>query len=462
MTVLTGESTHQVVESYNKALVLEGSNKASMQLILAQLRLLDRLNFRPEQVEAAMDVLQEEFFRWYGVVEVDAKAPLRVFVFSGDTIDQPSRTPPRFPPDMEDVVRQSIKRKLEELEAGLNDLAITAGAANGGDILFIEECLKCKMKVEVYLPFEIPRYIKESVSLASSEWSRRFYRIHKNPNVTFHFQPDRLGPVPERENVYERNNRWALYSARGFGIEQMEMIVLWDGQPSDLPGGTSHMVKEMIRIGGAVEYLDTTAMFFEEEKELLDPLIATTEDTLVRSVRTHRAKMSENNLPDDPIESGGSLNTTRSTIFISYSHKDEFEKELLLSHLRVLRSAGLTDVWNDDRIAAGSEWKVEIELAIDRSAIAILLISANFLTSDFILKNEVPRLLKIHKQGGATIFPVIAKPCAWRTVDWLSEMNVRPKNGEPVWGDAGQHVDKDLAKIAEEIADILNEEKERK
>jgi tetratricopeptide (TPR) repeat protein len=146
---------------------------------------------------------------------------------------------------------------------------------------------------------------------------------------------------------------------------------------------------------------------------------------------------------------------TQPLVFISYSHKDEEEKEKLLSHLGVLGKADLIDVWCDDRIGAGSDWEQEIRQAMAQAKVAILLVSANFLTSDFILGEELPTLLQRREAEGLTVFPVIAKACAWETVEWLAKMNVRPKNGRPVWGDAGIHVDEDLAAVAKEVAAIV-------
>jgi len=143
------------------------------------------------------------------------------------------------------------------------------------------------------------------------------------------------------------------------------------------------------------------------------------------------------------------------TVFVSYSHKDEKEKDKLLSHLGVLRGAGLIDIWSDDQIIGGNDWETDINEAISKSQLAILLISDNFLNSNFILGKEVPSLLQRRKSEGVTVFPVIAKACAWRQVTWLAKMNVRPKNGRPVWSDNGTHVDEDLATIAEEIATII-------
>lgn len=146
---------------------------------------------------------------------------------------------------------------------------------------------------------------------------------------------------------------------------------------------------------------------------------------------------------------------TQPTVFISYSHQDEQEKDLLLKHLSVLQGAGLIDVWSDDRIAGGADWEREIRETMARAKVAILLISVNFLTSDFILKKEVPELLERRKKEGLAVFPVIAQSCAWKTVTWLTEMNVRPKNGRPVWRDGGKYAHEDLTAIAEEVGKII-------
>lgn len=147
--------------------------------------------------------------------------------------------------------------------------------------------------------------------------------------------------------------------------------------------------------------------------------------------------------------------TTRPTVFISYSHQDEKEKNELLIQLGVLASADLIDLWSDDRIGAGADWEAEISQVIMNARVAILLISANFLTSNFIFRKEVPELLKRRDREGLTVFPVIAKACHWQAVDWLAKMNVRPKNGQPVWSDGGSHADEDLAAIAKEVASIV-------
>ncbi|MCB0168011.1 MAG: toll/interleukin-1 receptor domain-containing protein [Anaerolineae bacterium] len=146
---------------------------------------------------------------------------------------------------------------------------------------------------------------------------------------------------------------------------------------------------------------------------------------------------------------------SKPTIFISYSRKDEAEKEQLLAHLSVLQHAGLTQVWSDDQIGAGHDWQQEIQEVITQARIAIFLVSANYLTSEFILGQEVPTLLHRRQIEGLIVVPIIAKACAWRKVAWLSQLQVRPNDGRPIWHDGGRHADEALAQIAEEVADML-------
>ncbi|MDP3612280.1 MAG: toll/interleukin-1 receptor domain-containing protein, partial [Rubrivivax sp.] len=77
-------------------------------------------------------------------------------------------------------------------------------------------------------------------------------------------------------------------------------------------------------------------------------------------------------------------------LFISYSHRDEAKKNTLNKHLTVLTRAGVAlDVWDDRRIQGGDDWRQEIRQAIEGCDIALLLISADFLISKFILDEEV-------------------------------------------------------------------------
>jgi exonuclease VII small subunit len=147
---------------------------------------------------------------------------------------------------------------------------------------------------------------------------------------------------------------------------------------------------------------------------------------------------------------------TQPTVFISYSHKDEKWKDRLVTHLGVLHNQGLLDLWDDRRIGTGEDWYQEIQEAMAAASVAVLLVSANFLTSQFILGEEVPRLLERRDKEGLRTFPVIVKPCAWTQVRWLARMQVRPKDGRPLSAGDEHQIDADLTAIAEEVAAIIS------
>lgn len=86
--------------------------------------------------------------------------------------------------------------------------------------------------------------------------------------------------------------------------------------------------------------------------------------------------------------------TMRTKVFVSYSHVDAEWLKRLQVHLKPLERQGLVERWDDTRIAAGQKWQTEIRNAIDSAAVAILLISADFLASDFIDRDELPPLFK--------------------------------------------------------------------
>jgi len=90
----------------------------------------------------------------------------------------------------------------------------------------------------------------------------------------------------------------------------------------------------------------------------------------------------------------------KTQLFISYCHNDREYLDRLLIHLKPLQKEGLIEVWADTQLKAGDRWRVEIKQALDRASVAILLLSADFLASDFITENELPPLLKKSSRAG--------------------------------------------------------------
>ncbi len=144
-----------------------------------------------------------------------------------------------------------------------------------------------------------------------------------------------------------------------------------------------------------------------------------------------------------------------SKIFISYSHKDEEWKNKLVEQLQVLELEGYCTLWDDRKIKVGDDWFPGIEKALQEAGIAVMLISAHFLTSKFIREQEVPRILGRRRKEGLRVIPIIIKPCAWKTVQWLKSIQLLPKDGEPLSTKKDHEIDAVLAKLAEDIAALI-------
>lgn len=140
------------------------------------------------------------------------------------------------------------------------------------------------------------------------------------------------------------------------------------------------------------------------------------------------------NLSDDdiPLLSEKSIVPKGKKIFISYSHKDGGYLERLMIHLKPLQRQGVIDPWVDTRLLAGDKWKKEIEKSLNSAKVAILLISADFLASDFIVENELPPLLHGAEEKGTLIIPVILKPCRFVREKSLNEFQAVNSPDDPV------------------------------
>ncbi|MGI9490002.1 MAG: toll/interleukin-1 receptor domain-containing protein [Geminicoccaceae bacterium] len=145
------------------------------------------------------------------------------------------------------------------------------------------------------------------------------------------------------------------------------------------------------------------------------------------------------------------------TIFISYSHQDETPwKDFVVSHLEVAERQGVFDVWNDRRIRGGGDWQAEIDAALAKADIAVLLISRHFLTSDFILDHEVRTMLQRHASRDMILYPILISDCTWNRVPWLQALNIRPTDGTPLNSLPEAECDQAMTDMALEIGRILH------
>src|SRR5215472_10295216 len=100
-------------------------------------------------------------------------------------------------------------------------------------------------------------------------------------------------------------------------------------------------------------------------------------------------------------------NTGPASVFYSYSHRDERLRDVLATHLSLLRRQGVISEWHDRRIAPGDTWQQSIDENIDRADIILLLVSADFIASDYCWSQEVVRAIERHASGAARVIPII-------------------------------------------------------
>ncbi len=114
------------------------------------------------------------------------------------------------------------------------------------------------------------------------------------------------------------------------------------------------------------------------------------------------------------------LHQSRRSVFVSYSHADRRMLERLRTHIKPLQWQGLCDFWDDTRIQAGTDWRREIGSAIEEASVALLLISADWVASQFIADEELPSLLAQARSRGLVVVPVVLSACRFDgALRWL-------------------------------------------
>lgn len=118
-------------------------------------------------------------------------------------------------------------------------------------------------------------------------------------------------------------------------------------------------------------------------------------------------------------------------IFISYAHEDEAYRLALTKHLALLKRSGLVEDWHDRMIGAGEEWAAQIDEHLGAADIILLLVSADFLASDYCWDIELKRALERHEAGKARVIPVFLRTCDWRGAPF-AKLQGLPRNARPI------------------------------
>jgi hypothetical protein len=141
-------------------------------------------------------------------------------------------------------------------------------------------------------------------------------------------------------------------------------------------------------------------------------------------------------------------------VFISYSHRDEAFRQALEAHLSLLRRQGLIAVWHDRQIAAGTEWAQAIDAHLQSARIILLLMSADFLASDYCYDKEMTYALERHCTGTARVIPLIVRPADWHSAPFGTLQSL-PRDGKAIttWANA----DEDWLDVAQGLRRVVGE-----
>jgi tetratricopeptide (TPR) repeat protein len=142
----------------------------------------------------------------------------------------------------------------------------------------------------------------------------------------------------------------------------------------------------------------------------------------------------------------------RDQVFISYSHKDRQYFDQLQTMLKPLVRGKQIETWADTQIRAGAEWKEEIKNALARAKVAVLLVSPDFLGSDFIAEHELPPLLSAAKDEGMTVLWVATRPSLYKETE-IERYQAANDPLKPLDSFRGSARGRELVKICQAIKD---------
>lgn len=127
------------------------------------------------------------------------------------------------------------------------------------------------------------------------------------------------------------------------------------------------------------------------------------------------------------------------TLFFSYSHADEDLRNELEKQLTMLKRQGIIETWHDRRIGAGAELDAAISEHVENDDVILLLISSDFLASEYCYNREMMRAMERHEAGEALVIPVILRACDWHGAPF-GKLMATPTDGRPItqWPDKDQ------------------------
>ncbi len=153
-------------------------------------------------------------------------------------------------------------------------------------------------------------------------------------------------------------------------------------------------------------------------------------------------------------------------VFCCYARKDQQLLLELKTHLTPLVREGLITLWADVNIDAGMEWEKEIHRHLSTAHIILLLISPDFMASDYCYSVEMQRAMERHERGEACVIPIILRPVSWQRTPF-GKLQVLPADASPIISGKWHYQDEAFYTVVEGIRDAVEarkaeEERQRK
>ncbi|BAZ28701.1 hypothetical protein NIES4074_11350 [Cylindrospermum sp. NIES-4074] len=159
-------------------------------------------------------------------------------------------------------------------------------------------------------------------------------------------------------------------------------------------------------------------------------------------------------VPPNKLETVSKPENRAIEVFFSYAHEDERLRNELAKHLKLLERQQVIKSWFDRDITAGNEWEKEIEKQLNAAQVILLLISPDFLASDFCWSVELKRAMERHEAREACVIPIILREVDWHSAPF-GKLQALPKNAEPVTNWANQ--DQAFTDISRGISKVVKE-----
>ena len=134
--------------------------------------------------------------------------------------------------------------------------------------------------------------------------------------------------------------------------------------------------------------------------------------------------------------------------FICYAHEDHEVVDGLKKQLAIFEKKGLLQIWSDGKILAGEHWDKSIKTQLEHAEIILLFISVDFINSDYIEKTELQAALQRHRDGHATLIPIIVRPCHWAEYFDIGQFQALPSKARPILSSHFPHRDEAFFEIA--------------